>query len=159
MHDQGADRPMDKWTNGQTNKPSWKDARCENVVSHLPPYLIPIRAKNNNTVDCHKGEPISREIITIETLYYKWVASKPAWLLEGKTCFSACTRGGTVDLVGKSYWCLKQVEQSSDYRCVLACTCTSTCTDNCIFTCSFVLLLLKCYLDCLIITFHALNYL
>ena len=37
----------------------------------------------------------------------------------------------------------EQVEQSSDYRCVLVCSSTAKCTNNCIFTCSFVLLLLR----------------
>ena len=63
----------------------------------------------------------------------------------------------------KSIWSLEikerarasgeQVEQSSDYRCVLVHTCTSTF----ILTHCFLLLPLKCSLDCLTFTFHTLT--
>ena len=50
----------------------------------------------------------------------------------------------------------KQVEQSSDYGCVLVRTCTSTFTCN-FFSHCFVLLLLKCSLNILAFTFHTLT--
>ena len=53
----------------------------------------------------------------------------------------------------------KQVEQSSNNRCVLERTCTSICNINCSFTCTFVLVTLKCITNCLNLTFHTLTYL
>ena len=53
----------------------------------------------------------------------------------------------------------KQVEQSSDNRCVLVRPCTSICNTNCSFTCTFVLVTLKCITNCLNLTFHTLTYL
>ena len=52
-----------------------------------------------------------------------------------------------------------RINQRTDYRCILVCTCTSTCTWNSIITHHFVLLLLKCSLNCLILTFPTHTYL
>ena len=60
---------------------------------------------------------------------------------------------------GSNYSNYKQVEQSSDNRCVLMRTCTSICSINCSFTCTFVLVLLNCSTNCLNLRFHTLTYL